>query len=48
MAIKLTEEEVKLRFITPAIEQAGWDKHSQISMEKIFTDGRKSRLYFTL
>ena len=36
---KLTEEEVKLRFITPAIEEAGWDKHSQIRMEYHFTDG---------
>ena len=35
----LTEEEVKLRFITPAIENAGWDKHSQIRMEYAFTDG---------
>ncbi len=37
--VKLTEEDVKLRFITPAIENAGWDK-TQISMEKTFTDGR--------
>lgn len=36
---KLTEEEVKLRYITPAIEEAGWDKHSQIRMEYHFTDG---------
>ena len=35
----LTEEEVKLRFITPAIENSGWDKHSQIRMEYAFTDG---------
>ncbi len=35
----LTEEDVKLRFITPAIEKAGWDK-TQISMEKSFTDGQ--------
>ena len=36
----MTEEDVKLKFITPAIEQAGWDKMSQISMEYQITDGR--------
>ncbi|MDR0196757.1 MAG: DEAD/DEAH box helicase family protein [Oscillospiraceae bacterium] len=36
---RLTEEDVKLRFITPAIE-CKWDKHSQIRMEQTFTDGR--------
>ncbi|WP_148786040.1 EcoAI/FtnUII family type I restriction enzme subunit R [Campylobacter concisus] len=36
----MTEEDVKLKFITPAIEQAGWDKISQISMEYQITDGR--------
>lgn len=35
MTINLTEEDIKLQFITPAIERAGWDKHSQIRMEKI-------------
>ncbi|WP_196596022.1 EcoAI/FtnUII family type I restriction enzme subunit R [Pectinatus frisingensis] len=35
---KLTEEDVKLRFITPAIEQAKWEK-LQIRMEYYFTDG---------
>ncbi|MDR1854556.1 MAG: DEAD/DEAH box helicase family protein [Azoarcus sp.] len=35
----LTEEDVKLRFITPAIA-AKWDSHSQIRMEYSFTDGR--------
>ena len=36
----LSEEDIKLQFITPAIENAGWDKHSQIRMEHSFTDGR--------
>jgi len=36
---KLTEEDVKLRFITPAID-CKWDKHTQIRMEHCFTDGR--------
>ncbi|MDR1422625.1 MAG: hypothetical protein LBI64_07165, partial [Coriobacteriales bacterium] len=35
----LTEEDVKLRFITPAIE-AKWDRNTQIRMEYSFTDGR--------
>lgn len=37
---ELSEEDVKLRFITPALERAGWDKHKQIRMEYSFTDGR--------
>ena len=36
---KLTEEDIKYRFITPALEQAGWQKE-QIRMEYCFTDGR--------
>ena len=36
----LTEEDIKLRFITPAIvEKAGWQKEL-IKMEYYFTDGR--------
>ncbi len=35
----MTEEDVKLRYITPAIE-CKWDKHTQIRMEQSFTDGR--------
>ena len=35
----LTEEDIKYRFITPALEQAGWQKE-QIRMEYCFTDGR--------
>ena len=36
----LTEADIKTKFITPAIEQAGWDKISQIREELYFTDGR--------
>lgn len=36
---KLTEEDIKFRYITPAIEQAGWTKH-QILLEYFFTDGQ--------
>ena len=36
---KLTEEDVKNRLITPAIEKAGWTKN-QMWMEKFFTDGK--------
>ena len=38
MVQKFTEEEVKHRFITPSIEDAGWEKE-QIRMEYFFTDG---------
>lgn len=34
----LNEEDIKYRFITPAIEKAGWDKN-QIRLEYAFTDG---------
>lgn len=36
---KLTEEDIKFRYITPAIEQAGWIKE-QVLMEYFFTDGQ--------
>lgn len=36
----MTEEDIKLQFITPAIEGAGWDRQKQIRMEYNFTDGR--------
>jgi type I restriction enzyme R subunit len=36
---EMTEEDIKLKYITPAIE-CKWDKHSQIRMEYNFTDGR--------
>lgn len=35
----LSEEDIKLRYITPAINNAGWANDS-ILMEKYFTDGR--------
>lgn len=35
----MTEEEVKLNYITPAIEEAGWSK-KQIRMEYAITDGK--------
>ena len=35
----LTEEDIKYRYITPALEQSGWQK-DQIWMEYSFTDGR--------
>ncbi|MBE6522524.1 MAG: hypothetical protein E7Z62_05285 [Thermoplasmata archaeon] len=36
---KLTEEDVKNRYITPAIDRAGWKKE-QCRMEFYFTDGQ--------
>ena len=39
MKKKLSEEDIKLQFITPAIEKAGWTKEN-ISMEYTFTDGQ--------
>lgn len=36
---KLTEEDVKFRYVTPAIEKAGWNKN-QIFMEYFFTEGQ--------
>ena len=35
----LSEEETKLRYITPALENAGWEQ-KRIRMELYFTDGR--------
>lgn len=35
----LTEEDIKLRYITPAINNAGW-KNEHIRMEYYFTDGK--------
>lgn len=36
----LTETEICMRFITPAIESAGWDKDRQVRRELFFTAGR--------
>lgn len=35
----LTEEDIKMRYITPSIQKAGWKSHL-IRMEYYFTDGR--------
>ena len=37
---ELSERDVCTKFITPAIEKAGWDKQTQIREEKSFTDGK--------
>lgn len=36
----LSEQDICLRYITPAIETAGWDKMKQIRTEYTFTDGQ--------
>ncbi|WP_312941123.1 EcoAI/FtnUII family type I restriction enzme subunit R [Oscillibacter sp.] len=36
----LSEEDIKMKFITPAIINAGWDLEKQIRAEYPFTDGR--------
>ena len=35
----LTEADVCMRFITPALTRAGWDLHRQVRREVSFTDG---------
>ncbi len=35
----LSERDICTKFITPALEKAGWDKHLQILEEVSFTDG---------
>ncbi len=37
---KLSERDICTKFITPALENAGWDKHLQILEEVSFTDGK--------
>lgn len=37
---EMSEEDIKLQFITPAIENAGWNRQQQIKMEYSFTDGQ--------
>ena len=37
---ELTEEDIKLRFITPALQKSGWDIHSQIRCEYYYTAGK--------
>jgi type I restriction enzyme R subunit len=36
----LSERDICTKYITPAIEKAGWDLHTQIKEEVPFTDGR--------
>lgn len=36
----LSERDVCTKYITPAVEKAGWDKHSQLLEEVSFTDGK--------
>ncbi len=36
----LSERDICTKFITPAIEQAGWDRHTQFLEEVSFTSGR--------
>ena len=36
----LTETDIRSKYITPALQNAGWDLHKQIREEKYFTDGR--------
>lgn len=36
----MTEEDIKMKYITPAVISAGWDLDTQISAEYAFTDGR--------
>ncbi|MUV38773.1 Type I site-specific deoxyribonuclease [Lentibacillus sp. JNUCC-1] len=36
----LSEEDIKARYITPAVTNAGWDLHSQVRFEYPFTAGR--------
>src|SRR5699024_12436728 len=37
---KLTEKDIKARYITPTVTNAGWDIHSQVRLEYAFTAGR--------
>lgn len=37
---QMTEEDIKLKYITPAIQKAGWDIMDDVFCEYSFTDGR--------
>lgn len=37
---QLSETDIKTKFITPAIKNAGWDIKKQVLEEKSFTNGR--------
>lgn len=36
----MSEEDIKMKYITPAIEKSGWDVKKQVRAEYSFTDGR--------
>ena len=36
----LSEQDIRTKFITPAIEKAGWDIQTQVREELSITDGR--------
>ena len=36
----LTEEDIKLSYITPALQESDWDIKSQIRCEYYYTDGK--------
>jgi type I restriction enzyme R subunit len=36
----LSERDICTKFITPALEKAGWDKQLQVLEEVSFTDGK--------
>ena len=36
----LSERDICTKYITPAIENAGWNKHTQLFEEVSFTDGK--------
>ena len=38
----LSERDICTKFITPAIEKAGWDKHTQLLEEVSFTDTKNN------
>ncbi|WP_348625393.1 DEAD/DEAH box helicase family protein (plasmid) [Paenibacillus peoriae] len=38
--VAMTEEDIKNKYITPAIVSAGWDLNTQVHFEHSFTDGR--------
>ena len=37
---QLTEQDIRTKYITPAIKQAGWDEMTQLREEVYFTEGR--------
>ena len=39
---QMTEEDIKLNYITPALNAAGWENGVNITMETKITDGRIS------